>query len=355
MSKRLATLIISVIFTCICSFADNGKPSLIIPDDTISRGSTIQIPVILNGARSVCAFQFSVHLPYDISIVPDTDSTHALTPGNLFGDHDIVYNIQDGVLRIACLSMTNSVLLADSGVLCNITLDGLRIMRSESKPIRITDIELSYPDVRSKELDDTLFIINTIAPEPVSDQDSLFTFSMSPFTFDGAFHTSVTIESDIDISTIAFRLSVPESIAQSGLLHLIGHQFAPDCQIGISPIDNRTYNIIVSASKGGIISSGLNQLADISLDYVSGLIAPGIYVIKLDNIIIASVDGTLYESAPLSYKLYYFPTRVEETRVKTSPESDSYYIPDGRSLSGVQKGINLIRHADGTVTKTIIR
>ena len=351
MGKKIFVFIISAMMTvCYVSAQKIEPPQILIADDSVACGEVVQIPVILNNAGAFCAFQFSLILPEGITPVADSDSVFTVTGGELIADHEIHYNCVDNSLIVGCVSMTNSVFKADSGVVCYISLMADTLKETVIDTIVVTDMEVSTPGVeRLASVDDYSFTLKLIAYGLPG-----FSINVSPFTFSGSIESAIVIESSVDISSIAFKIKIPELFAERKLINLFSHLMATDFKTDIAEIDDCTYSVLIQALSDSVILSGTTTITGISVDRAIALIPADVYVFYLDDIAVTTADGTVYRVAPIEYALDLTKTRVE-SMLPESDESVTYYSLDGRRISSPGKGVTLVRHADGRVTKIINR
>ena len=351
MSKRFFAVIIFVLMMAGGPFANAALPELLLPDDTVNSGGTVTVPVVLDGAGGICALQFALYLPQGIVPATGTDGVEPITFGELCLDHELSYNWADGELRVACLSMTNSAFQYESGVVCYITLMADSVSTSVNKTILVTDVELTTTDVRSIRLDDSYCDITVNLPEITPD----VSFSLSPVKITGSIESSIVIESAVDISSIAFNITVPEAFAQNKLISLFSHLVVSDFNTEISQTDECSFDVVITALGDNVIKAGKTEIAGIAINYMMGLLVPDVYVFSLDNIVITTPDGKAYGLAPVEYRMDLTSTQVRVLTDDSFDEPVAYYSLDGRQVTEPLPGITLVRHADGRVTKLIKR
>lgn len=366
MGKKFVALIASAMFA-LFSYAQN--PELIVSPDSVGADGIVSIPVSLKGASGICAFQFSVWMPDSLSPVKGTESIQPVVKGDLFTNHTLDYNMDENcdegsMMNVVGFSPDNSVFSADSGLLCTINLKA-DYRTSANQVLGIGKIEFSTPDVESLGQEPLrLFVYisqgaihDTI---PVLDPDTIpvfipdVQFGLSPFEFNGALQSAIAIESNLDISAISFNISVPEDLAVNRLVRLFGYLVDTIFQTEIVQADSCTYAVSITAIDKNLIKAGITKITGISVDFVIGLFTPGIYEFNLDEISITAADGKEYEIEAQKYSINLSPTAVESAKPDIE-DTVTYYTLDGRQVSAPVKGINLIRHSDGRITKFINR
>ena len=352
MGKKIFVFIISVMMTvCYVSAQKIEAPQIIITNDSVASGETVQIPVFLNNnADAFCAFQFSLLLPDGISPVVGSDGMLAVTGGELISDHEFSCNYVDNTLYVGCVSMTNSVFLAESGVICYITLAADSVNESVTNQMWVSNVEFCTPAVERFTATDCRFLL-TVLVNVVPD----FSLDILPFSISGSIETDIVIESSVDISSIAFDLTIPELFAQRKLITLLSRLIATNYNTEIVQIDDYTYSIKIESILDSVIFSGSTRIAGISVDKAILFVPADVYLFNLENIVITTSDGIVYNLAPVEYKVDLTSTAVESIIQEPAAESVTYYSLDGRRISSPGKGVTLVRHADGRVTKIINR
>lgn len=359
MGKRFIAFIASAMIA-VFSFAQESTPHLFISADTVNSDGTVQVPVVLAGAQQICAFQFSVLLPDSIAL--DADGSVTVTGGDLFTDHIIDYNLEsdmeDEFLNVACLSPTNSVFAADSGAVCFINLKFENEIAME-KILIFFDVELSTPSVEG--INTGLEVFTVFPREQKNNPDTIpvfvpdISFGISPFAFQGTLQSAITIQSNMDISSLSFQVTVPENLAVNKLISLFGKLLSTQFRTEIMQTDVNKYGVSIAAIDDSLITAGLTAVTGISVDFVIGLITPGQYDFVIDDIQVTAPDGKIYEIPTQYYSINVTPTLIGSVQADALDEPVGYFTIDGREVPGPVKGITLIRHADGRVTKLINR
>ena len=334
------------------SYARQTPIRLFIDKDTACSGETIMVPVRLNGADSLCAFQFSMMLPEGVHAVR-TDSMSWVRAGNLLSDHELSCNYDKGVLSVACLSMRNTLFKDGTGVACYVMLRADSVEEDTNKSISVMDIEFSNPSATAIDIDDTSFVLTVYAPYIAPEPD--FSFSVSPFTFSGSLQSLITITSSADISSIALTVSVPEQLAVNNLVNIFSHLLETKFRTKIVKSDEYTYNVLIAALDGGVIPAGSTEIAGVAVTYVMGLIPADVYDFSLYDIAITTAGGKVYNPAPFDYRLDLTGTPVSSLALEPQTAPVSYFTLDGREVDGPVQGVTLVRHANGKVTKLINR
>ena len=363
MGKRFVAFIASAMIA-LYSYAQ--KPELIVSSDSVGADGIVSIPVSLKGASGICAFQFSVWMPDSLSPVTGTESIQPVVKGDLFTNHTLDYNMDEecdegSMMNVVGFSPDNSVFSADSGLLCTINLKA-DYRTSADQVLGIGKIEFSTPDVESLGQEPLrLFVYisqgaihDTIPVDTVPVFVPEVKFGLSPFEFNGALQSAIAIESNLDISAISFKVTVPENLAVNRLIRLFGYLVDTIFQTEIDQVDSCTYAVSITAIDDSLITAGVTRITGISVDFVIGLITPGIYLFSLDDISVTAADGTIYEIESQNYSINLNPNAVESAKPDVEG-TVTYYTLDGRQVSAPVKGINLIRHPDGRITKFINR
>lgn len=358
MSKKIKLFIMYVmmIMTGNC-LAKPISPYFTFSVDTVNVGGPVNAPIMFYGASGLCAFQMSIVLPQGISPADGTDGVTIVTPGELCADHEFSYNYKDGVMDIACLSMTNSAFNDLVGVAFYVALQVDSVETTTSKEIWIKNVEVSTSDVRGFKLVDECHNLTLFVPENIPDVDPEFSFTVSPFTFSGSFESSITINSSVDLSSIAFKVTVPQVLAINNLFSLFGYLIDSGFSTVVVKTGTNEYYIRISAQEGHVIPAGTVSIAGIAVQYVLGLIPSDVYTFYLDDIAITTSSGKVYNPAPFEYTLDLTGTLVESA--DQDPDSDnntvSFFTIDGREIDAPVKGIILMRQPNGKVTKVINR
>lgn len=350
MCKRTSVVILLIMIASV-SYAQKSLSRFYIPNDTIECGDMVRIPVIFEGSSGVCAFQFALHLPDGISLVTGTNDKFPVEPGEIFTDHELNFFLNDSTLWVACLSMTNSIFKYNDGVACYITLQTDSVLETTNKEIRLTDAEITTPDVESTTLNDVCGSLTIIA----SDVRPFFIFNIAQFTYNSFFETFVTVTSNIEVYSITFDITVPENLAVNNLVRLLGQLNTSQFKTSVSTIDTHTYEIVISGRNGMCINPGTTEILGINVMFDKVLIVPGNYVFSLDNIVITDINGKSYALDSLVYTLILNPTQVTTPDSDNNGSTDSYFRIDGTRISNYSRGITLIRHLDGSVTKVSVR
>ena len=385
MGKRILAVIAFTMIAAV-SFAQKVFPELIVGSDTVDREGRVQIPIILKGVEEFCAFQLSVFLPDSIGLAAESDDLPSVSKGELCTNHEIDYNLEDSILNVACLSLDNSLFAADSGTVCVLNLQADRLMQLD-KVLPVWNVELSTPGVNSYRLEglcftvfawageanpdtipvvgpDTIPIVNpdtipdtipVVGPDTIPEIVPVFTFNVSPFTFNGSLESAIVLGSDIDISSISFRITVPETFASNNLIRIISRLMSTAFKTEITQVGDYSYDVKISALGDSMIPAGTTEIAGVAVDYVLGLIKPDVYVFTLDYISVTGADGKKYDVGPQVFRLDLTSTMVESYSADSLDNQVEYYTIDGRRVDGPVKGITLVRHPDGRVTKQINR
>lgn len=356
MNKRFVA-IVAFAMIAVLSFAQSASPELVSAGDTVREDGTVQVPIIVRGASQVCALQFSMLMPDSVSLDNGPDGTAAVQKGAICTDHFVDYNMNVVYLNVACMSITNSVFASDSGTVCLLNLKIGKEIKTDMV-LLFAGIEMSTPGVQSIEQGYATFTVyprKEVQPDTIPAIVPDIHFGIEPFTFNGALQSALTIVSNMDISSISFRIKVPENLGVNRLVSLFGYMLATDFRTDITPVDLYTYDVSVSAINDSLITAGVTAITGISVQYVMGLITPGVYTFSLDNINVTGADGRKYVIEPQVYNVNIGTTQVEALQNGADEEPVSYFTLDGREVPGPVKGVTLVRHADGRVTKLINR
>lgn len=353
LDRRFIPIIILFLMIPWSLCAQNHSPSLIIPDDSVRIGDVVQIPVIVNDADSVCAFQFSLILPDGIIPVPESRNNQPVTRGEILTDHIFNYNYESGVLHVVCLSIANSIFSADSGVVCNIVLQPLNETEITDVVIGVTDIELSSPSINGKVLNDISFKLHIQESCIIPDDSKLFTFNISPFRFNESFESEISITSSVNIKSISFSLTVPEQLGNLDLVRISSQLANTNISTDIVRIDSCHYDVLITASNDSVFLSGYTEIVGIKVDYDVGILVPGTYVLLIDDILVTAIDGTIYELAPFEYRFDFQATNIEPL-LPAVYENISGYFLDGRRAGSSAQGV-MIQQINGKIYKIIRR
>ena len=340
--------------------AQNSDSYLVFSNDQVDAGGTVQVPVTMVGANSICAFQFSLVLPDGIEPAEDATGYGVVTGGNIFYDHSISYNYENGILHVACLSLTNSVFSTYHGVACYVNLKADKQLQTTEKEIQVTDIELCTPQSRSIKSNNKQFIVNVLQQEQVPEEEPQqeqvtekepeFSISVGPFSFSGMFRSSIAIESSVDLQSISFQLTIPEILATNRMVGIFGSLMADKYRTLISQVGTSTYRLEISAIDNGFIPAGKVDISEVTVTYVMGQMPPGEYAFLIDGLTVCAVDGKTYQIDAMSFKLNVVPSGVQP--IDDNEKTDLYSI-DGRKIYSPVNGVMLMRHPDGRVTKFV--
>lgn len=335
-------------------FAQNpATPQMAIVDYCVSGGDEVQIPVRLSSnAGAFCAFQFKMVLPDGISPIAETDSTPVVLNGSLLSDHEVRYSCMDSLLIVNCVSMTNALFKADTGVICYVRLAAGIVTEETAKTIRVKDVEFCTPDVQMvTPLQDLSFKLTVMVPDVEPD----FRIDIDPFTISGSIESSIVIESSVDIRSISFVITIPELLAQYRLVNFFSRLLLTSFNTDITEIDDRTYSVSIESLSDSVIRAGSTQIAGISANKAIALLPAGEYVFNLDSIAVTAANGKVYTIKPFEYRLDLSLTQVKSLMADTADEPVEYYSLDGRRIPEPAQGVTLVRYADGRVSKIIIR
>ena len=347
--KRAVAFVAAVLLTLGVGFAQNVSAELFIPDDTVSSGNKVRVPVILDGALEMCALQFAIHIPDGIMLAAESDNTSSVTRGELCSDHTLSYYLQDGVVYVACLSMTNSFFQENRGAVCYLTLQADSLFETETKLIRLTDVEICKSAVECVSLDEKCCSLTVCSSELIPQ----FSFNLGPFTFNGSFESSVTVTSNIDIRSIVFEIAVPEGLAENNLVRIFGQFLSSQFRTSVATLGVNSYEIAISGRNEETIIPGTTSIIGVAISVDKDMIVPGVYSFFLDNIVITTSDGTDYYFGPLEYKLNLIPTQIDTPHGMR--DDVIYNRLDGITTQIHTHGITIMRNSDGVVTKFINR
>lgn len=354
MGKKFLILVIFVL-TSINSLSAQNQSQILIPNDSVNSGNCVLVPIVLYDAYSICAFQFSLILPDGIVPTANTDQSSPVKGGELLTDHNISYHFDNGVLYVACLSITNSLLSANQGIICYVSLQTDSVITDTPKSILIDNIKLVMSNVTEIALEPTECVLTVVAPKDIPQINPVFSFNITPQIINEAFESTIAINSNIDISTIAFNITIPEKLAASNMINILSNLLESEFHTVINQTDECTYNVNISSLDNYVIPAGVTQIADVVINYVLGQILPDIYTFSLCNISITATNGKVYNPAPIEYNLDLTFTGIEKSLSSLDGESTTYYTITGCQVESPVQGITLVRHPDGRVTKIINR
>ena len=120
-------------------------------DKVVGEVSQFVLPVMMNAASDVAAFQFDLYLPKGLRVATDdaagsADYAVALT-SSIADTHVLLCSpVSDGAMRFVCYSDNNSMIPAGEAVVANITLEVDGELEEGTYSLALQNIALSVED-----------------------------------------------------------------------------------------------------------------------------------------------------------------------------------------------------------------
>lgn len=120
--KKLLFSIMALLAVASTSKAQNA---LSVADITLPQNgeATLTVSFQLDAADTYTSYSFNLELPSDLEFVMDSGTDVAYTKGNCYdATHSVTANLSDGVVKVACLSISSKTLTSTEGILLTFTV-----------------------------------------------------------------------------------------------------------------------------------------------------------------------------------------------------------------------------------------
>ena len=149
-----------------CAYASTSDTNaLIVEDMEVYRGTTIEVPVVLNNDNDITAFQCNLYLSEGLS-VSKTNNVYDIYLTDRKGvDHQISASLQqDGSIKLLCYSLQTLAFSGNNGALFNIRIN-VAENAADNQSIGINNIILTTTSVKfePEEVKATINVTDVVA------------------------------------------------------------------------------------------------------------------------------------------------------------------------------------------------
>ncbi len=156
---------------------DLNQPNQLFTEDAeVAPGTTFMLPIMMNNAEQLTAFQFDLYLPYGVTLaMPASAATPAAVieqTARLSADHVVeAAFVSDGALRIVGYSMENTPLEGTEGALLYVPLVMSADVATDYHTIAVSNVRLSTVENQVYKPEGITSRLLTIAGEAPSETD----------------------------------------------------------------------------------------------------------------------------------------------------------------------------------------
>ena len=108
--------------SCLISVYDDATSNINtfhVNDTSVTNGTIIIMPIVMNNSDTIVAFQTDIYLPNDFSIATNEDNTCTILPSNRLTNNHVIETeiLNDGAIRIVCSSTNSNIIYGNEGEL----------------------------------------------------------------------------------------------------------------------------------------------------------------------------------------------------------------------------------------------
>ena len=164
--KKLLFSIMALLAVAGTSMAQNA---LSVADITLPQNgeATLTVSFQLDAADTYTSYSFNLELPSDLEFVMESGTDVAYTKGNCYdATHSVTANLSDGVVKVACLSISSKTLTSTEGTLLTFTVRPTKtIAVGQTLTGTISDILIVPVEGLKQNLASSSFTITISEPE----------------------------------------------------------------------------------------------------------------------------------------------------------------------------------------------
>ena len=185
--------------------------------------------------------------------------------------------------------------------------------------------------------------------------------SIEPFSISAGETKEIAVElssDDADLGQCQFDLLLPEGLSvaqQSGRNAIFAGNITKDShQVASAQREDGTVRVLCLSGSNEAFGNNRGCIARIRVT-ADRDIAAGEQTIGLENVEFAKTDASKVYGAGVSATVTVSDEATGINAVSTSADINAIYGTDGSSRSALQKGMNIIRHADGSYRKVLVK